>query len=38
MDRGGRQNSPREVMTVRKVAMFIAEGKAHGRREKDKTY
>ena len=38
MDRGGRRNSPREVMTVRKVAMFIAEGKAHGRCEKGRTY
>ena len=38
MDRGGRRNSPREVMTVTKVAMFIAEGKAHGRCEKGKTY
>ena len=38
MDRGGRRNSPREVMTVTKVTMFIAEGKAHGRCEKGKTY
>ena len=38
MDRGGRRNSPKEVTTVTKVAMFIAEGKAHGRCEKGKTY
>ena len=38
MGRGRRRNSPREVMTVRKVAMVIAEGKAHGRCEKGKTY
>ena len=38
MGRGRRRNSPKEVTTVRKVTMIIAEGKAHGRCEKGKTY